>query len=274
MEGIMEHISEDGSFTDGFAPAVIEALGEGYVENDERGRCKHLDDIKSVTALAKTAIDTRRANAKLSESEFRRPDDNATDEVKTAYTKRLKTELGASDKLEDYMFGKPENFPEDMTWDEENAKKWAQYFLDKGYPVSMVKELTKDMHAETVEGHNAKKAAAKIKLAADIKGITDAHQEPARLEMGRLVCKYIELFLSDEVKEKTKGMYEDAANIEEWNKRGVSPQQWLHMATVAKVTQSSGPLPPGTPSGTPSEDQADKDFVNKVNALSPALQSK
>ena len=61
-EQIMEHIGEDGVFTGEFAKTTIAELGEGYQDS------KSLDDVHNISALAKIAIDSRRANTKLTEA--------------------------------------------------------------------------------------------------------------------------------------------------------------------------------------------------------------
>jgi len=278
-EQIMEHIGEDGTFTDEFAKTVIAELGEGYVETQERGRCKTLDDIHDIKALAKSAIDSRRAHAKLSESEFRRPEDTATDEDKVAYKKRLRTELGATGKLEDYLIEKPLNFPEGLPWNEEDAKTWAQFFCDEGYSVEMKNKLVAAMEKETVEAYNKLQQTKKEAFDIAVKEITDKHQPPAIIEMGRLAFRYLDTWGSDEAKEiigadeetGRKSMNEMPENFEEWNKRGVPPVQVEHMARVAKDMQSGTNKVGDVKVGNL---DADADFVAKCSEKSPALQPK
>jgi len=265
-EQIMEHIGEDGAFTDGFAKATISHLGEGYQDS------KSLDDVHNIGALAKIAIDSRRANTKLTEAAataIQRPGETATDEEKTTYKKMLRTELGATGKIEDYSFGKPLNLPEGLPWNEEGAKKWAQYFCDKGVPVEMARELVAAVHAETIETFNKNQQTNKEDFDKAVKEITDKNQPDAIKEMGRLAFKYLDTWGSNEAKEAIKGMYEMPENFEEWNKRGVPPAQIEHMARVAKGMQS-GTTKVGDKTGGKMD--ADANFVAMVNAKSPALQ--
>lgn len=265
-EQIMEHIGEDGAFADGFAKATKAHLGEGYQES------KSLDDVHNIGALAKIAIDSRRANTKLTEAAkttIQRPGETATDEEKAAHKKLLRTELGASVKVEDYNFGKPLNLPEGLPWNEEGAKKWAQYLCDKGVPVEMARELVAAVHAETIENFNKLQVTNKESFDAAVKVITDKNQPDAIKEMGRLAFKYLDTWGSDEAKEAIKGMFEMPENFEEWNKRGVPPAQLAHMAKVAKDMQSGTTKAGDT---TKTKTDADADFVAKVNEKSPALQ--
>ncbi len=269
-EQIMEHIGEDGAFTDGFAKTTIAELGEGYQDS------KSLDDVHNIGALAKIAIDSRRANTKLNEAAataIQRPGENATDEEKAAHKKLLRTELGASTKVEDYAFGKPLNLPEGLPWNEEGAKKWAQYLCDKGVPVEMARELVSAVHAETIETFNKLQQTNKEDFDKAVKEITDKNQPDVIKEMGRLAFKYLDTWGSDEAKETIKGMYEMPENFEEWNKRGVPPAQIEHMARVAKGMQA-GTTKTGdtTKTKTDADADADADFVAKVNEKSPALQ--
>lgn len=271
-EQIMEHIGEDGAFAEGFAKTTIAELGEGYVETQESGRCKILDDVHDIKALAKIAIDSRRKSNELDEAAktaIKRPGENATDEEKSAHKKLLRTELGATGKVEDYSFGKPLNLPEGLPWNEEGAKKWAQYFCDKGWPVEMAREMVAAVHAEAIETFNKLQTTSKESFDAAVKVITDKNQPDAIKEMGRLAFKYLDTWGSDKAKEAIKGMFEMPENFEEWNKRGVPPAQVEHMAKVAKDMQS-GKNKGGDEKGGKLD--ADAEFVAKVNEKSPALQ--
>ena len=265
-EQIMEHIGEDGAFAEGFAKTTIAELGEGYQDS------KSLDDVHNIGALAKIAIDSRRANTKLPAAEtttIQRPGETATDEEKAAHKKMLRTELGATGKVEDYAFGKPLDLPEGLPWNEDGAKKWAQYFCDKGVPVEMARELVSAVHAETIETFNKLQVTNKESFDAAVKDITDKNQPDAIKEMGRLAFKYLDTWGSDKAKEAIKGMYEMPENFEEWNKRGVPPIQVEHMANVAKGMQA-GTNKVGDKTGANTD--ADANFVAMVNAKSPALQ--
>lgn len=265
-EQIMEHIGEDGAFTEGFAKTTIAELGEGYQDS------KSLDDVHNIGALAKIAIDSRRANTKLTEAAktaIQRPGETATDEEKAAHKKLLRTELGASTKIEDYAFGKPLNLPEGLPWNEDSAKKWAQYFCDKGWPVEMAREIVSAIHTEAIETFNKLQGTNKETFDAAVKVITDKNQPDAIKEMGRLAFKYLDTWGSDKAKEAIKGMFEMPENFEEWNKRGIPPTQVEHMAKVAKGMQS-GTTKAGDKTGGKTD--ADADFVAKVNEKSPALQ--
>lgn len=271
-EQIMEHIGEDGAFAEGFAKTVIAELGEGYIETQERGRCKGLDDIHNITALAKSAIDSRRANTKLTEAAktaIQRPGENATDEEKSAHKKLLRTELGASAKVEDYALDKPLNLPEGLPWNEEGAKKWAEFFCKNNIPVEIAREIVAAFHTEAIETFNKLQQTNKESFDAAVKVITDKKQPDAIKEMGRLAFKYLDTWGSDEAKEAIKGMYEMPENFEEWNKRGIPPAQVEHMAKVAKDMQS-GTTKVGDKTGAKTD--ADAEFVAKVNEKSPALQ--
>jgi hypothetical protein len=265
-EQIMEHIGEDGAFTDGFAKATITHLGEGYQDS------KSLDDVHNIGALAKIAIDSRRANTKLTEAAataIQRPGENATDEEKAAHKKLLRNELGASAKVEDYNFGKPLNLPEGLPWNEEGAKKWAEFFSKNSIPVEIAREIVTAVHTEAIETFNKLQVTNKESFDATVKVITDKNQPDAIKEMGRLAFKYLDTWGSDEAKEAIKGMFEMPENFEEWSKRGIPPAQVAHMAKVAKGMQS-GTTKAGDKTGA--KPDADADFVAMVNAKSPALQ--
>ena len=271
-EQIMEHIGEDGVFAEGFAKTTIAELGEGYVETQERGRCKILDDVHDIKSLAKVAIDSRRKSNELDEAAktaIKRPGENATDEEKAAHKKLLRTELGASTKVEDYAFGKPLNLPEGLPWNEEGAKKWAQYFCDEGWPVEMAREIVSAIHTEAIETFNKLQGTNKETFDTAVNVITDKSQPDAIKEMGRLAFKYLDTWGSDEAKEAIKGMFEMPENFEEWNKRGIPPAQVEHMAKVAKDMQSGKTKFGDT---TKTKTDADAEFVAKVNEKSPALQ--
>ena len=265
-EQIMEHIGEDGAFTDGFAKATKAHLGDGYQDS------KSLDDVHNIGALAKIAIDSRRANTKLTEAAataIQRPGETASDEDKSTFKKLLRTELFAGAKVEDYNFGKPLNLPEGLPWNEDGAKKWAEYFCKNNIPVEIAREIVTAVHAETIETFNKLQVTNKETFDTAVKVITDKNQPDAIKEMGRLAFKYLDTWGSDEAKETVKGMFEMPENFEEWNKRGIPPAQVAHMAKVAKDMQSGKNKSRDEKGG---KLDADAEFVAKVNEKSPALQ--
>ncbi len=293
METVMDHIGADGVFTEGFSKAITTELGEGYVETQDKGRCKILDDVTDVKALAKVAIDSRRQSVELSEQVKKglsKPADTASDEDKSAYKKMIRTESGASEDVSAYVFAKPDNLPEGMPYSEEAAKKWAQVFCDLGVPVEAAQAIIAATYEQevakfktAVTDKQQKESDERKAYDKDVTDIREKHQPDDIKVMGRQVVKFIGEEGGDDVTVdgatkkglKTmvteKGMFNTPDDFGKWKEIGVSPSDFLFFARMGKI-MSAGVQRETSPGVPMSKERAAAIAHNKVNANSPDLQ--
>lgn len=280
-ETIMDQIGADGTFTEGFAGAIKTALGDGYADS------KYFDDIHDLTALAKRGIDTRAKNTELSEqlkNPIRKPDETASDGDKAAFQRGLQVELGAGDSADKYMFGKPEDLPEGLPYNEESARLWAEFFNSKGVPVETARDIVKAVWDQAIAGHNAKMQAEKAKFDTDVTEIREKNQPDELKVLGRQAVDFVNAYGSADTSTdgqvikglqtlvKEANLYESPDDFEKWLSVGIDPGQWTLMAKIAKDMQAgSQHMGDGVPGGNTEEKQA-ANFVNAVSAKSPGMQ--
>lgn len=289
-ETIMDQIGADGAFTDGFSGAIKTALGGEYAES------KYFDDIPDVTALAKRGIDTKVKNTELSEqlkNAIARPGEMASDDDKAAFNRGLQVELGAGKTAEEYMFGKPENLPEGLPYNEESAKVWAEFFNSKAVPVETARDIVKAVWDQAIAGHNAKMQAEKAKFDTAVTEIRGKNQPEELKVMGRQVVDFVNAYGSADTpvkdasgqevpSQKIKGLqslvkeanlYETPDDFEKWLTVGIDPSQWTLMSRIGKDMQAgSQRAGAGGAGGATSEAKSQAALQNAVCAQTPEQQ--
>lgn len=311
MDAITDHMGPDGVVTEGFAGAMKEriiaehAAKTGGTVEEARvlyGDTKFLDDITSITGLAKTGIDSRRANTALTEAAktaINRPGENATDQEKADYRKTLNTECGATGNLADYKYGTPPDLPKGLQWNEQGAKELAEFCCERGVPVDVYEAMFKMTCDNSYAAHNAAVQGQETIFTAAAKELTDKNQPDALIEMGRRAFAYINtpgwcseaaieavtrplsdekdaagnLKLGPDGQPARKGSMNDIpGDLAEWNRRGVPPSQVLHMAIVAAEMESGRTKTGSGTGGETPEKEAENKFVDGCNAKSPGMQ--
>lgn len=276
---IEEHIGEGGLFTEGFAGEMKTALGKGYEET------KFFDDAKDLSSVFKIAIDSRAKISELGEqlkATVNRPGADASDEDKAAYRKTLQKELGASDKLEDYVVGKPDNIPKGLPFNEDAPRGWAQMFMEQGIPVDVAKGIMTAIYDRTIEAHNTKLADAQKVFDTEVEEITSKHQPDDLKIMGRQVVSFINLYGSEDVvtdgvtQEGMKtmttnaGMFSTPDDFEKWKALGVNPKDFMFMAKIGRETDGGGPKG-GTPGPASQSAVAEAEAINAISGKSPGM---
>jgi hypothetical protein len=301
----MDHIGADGTFTEDFSAAMISELGDGYVESEQQSRCKVLDDIHDIKSLAKSAIDSRRANTQLTEAAKRsiqRPADDASDADRAEFRKSLLVEAGATGNIADYKVLKPTDLPEGMAFNAEGADAMAELCCAQNIPLDIYKIMVETGRQNAVAAFKQGEVGRQEKFDAAVKAVTDAYQPDTLIERGRLAYKYVEEFGLPSGSEKGKAailggptgetddtgaialdmngqpkrhkpMYDMADDFGEWQRKGVSPAMLIHMASVAEQMQSGdnkrGDVRVGSET---TEERQHREYLASINANSPDLQ--
>ncbi|MEE9365891.1 MAG: hypothetical protein V3W44_04305 [Dehalococcoidales bacterium] len=277
MESIVDHIGADGTFTDGFAGAVTAELGEGYEDT------KYPGEFQTLTALTKAGIDSRRANTKLTEAaknSIARPGEGASDEDRAAFKTTLRSELGATGKLDDYKVAKPENLPAGLPWNEEGAKGLAQFCCEQGIPVGVYETMRDAAVSNGVAAFNASEETAEkdANTAFDtaVKALTDTKTGPELIEMGTLARKAIEGYnLPGKDKEHAQAVMAATsaapADLKVWREQGVSPTSFAYLAAIGKdMVAGTTKRGDGSAGG---DGDGQKNFVDHCSSQSPSLQN-
>jgi hypothetical protein len=268
MQGLHEHIGDDGAISDGFVAAIKTELGDDYAGT------KYFDDFKDIVSLAKAGCDTRRKNTELTQNAagaITKPPDNATDEQKAAYMQSLRTELGASSDAAAYQFEPPTDLPEGMAHDPDGETKWAEIFRDAGIATESARQIVAKLRQGAKEVFLARQRAEDDAHAAAVKVLTDANTPDQLAVMGRGAALYLAKFGNQSNQEQVAALNAAPADFAAWRKAGFSPSQVKHMAGVADKMKAGVTLDGGAGPKTPDAEQAERDFVNACNAKSPGM---
>lgn len=275
-----ELVGSDGTFADGFGDAIKTALGDDYAET------KFFEDVPSLTTLAQRSIDSKRKITEQAEqikgyaNAVVPPGSNATDEQKAAYKAKIRELSGAGKTAEDYLFGKPENLPEGLAYDENHARKWAEFFHAEGVPVDTARSIVQAVMNEGVATHSAKIERQKKEFETEVGKIRASNQPDAVKEMGRHVSSFIEAYGTDDSNDngqmikglktlaKEAGVFDSPDDFDKWLSIGIEPGQFLLLSRIGKDMQA-GRARSGSATG--SGGSAEADFINTVNAGSPGL---
>lgn len=83
------------------------------------------------------------------------PPADADDATKAEFYKQL----GVPETTEGYGFAKPENMPDGMEYNEEDAKKWAEFFKENNIPADMANTIRDQYMTQMFEMHGAQAEA-------------------------------------------------------------------------------------------------------------------
>lgn len=251
MPELMEHIDSSGTLGEGFAEAAKAAAGEGFEDS------KVFDNIPDVATLVKNYGHTQRDKGKKLEGVIQKPTKDATDEQKTEYRTSLLKELGAPADAGAYELPRPDKLPGGVEFDEEAVKAMdareavaRQFFFERGWPVSMVKEGIEFMNKIQLEAIEARMAKEQQAFEADCKELDKLWTGDSKIANCRIAFKAAMVYGPDGLKNalKESKINEDVTNYEKWRSINVSPshlQTWYNVGSTtnvdATITDEGGP---------------------------------
>ena len=252
---IMEHINADtGDFADTFKDQIVGIAGEEF-----KGT-KVFDDVPNLSTLVKNYAHTKTAFGKKLEGVIQRPKEDASEEDKTAFRNGLLTELGASDKPDDYVFPEVEG----MAYHPEVAKEFQNYFVENKYPVGMANSLIEKWNETQVSLAKAQLEAQQAQHEADY---AELEKDPKwtgdkMVENGRTVFAAIMDLCEDKdlqsLLTKSK-INDDPGNHQKWTELGFDTRQrriWLRIGTAMKSA-----VPPPNEEGGPADSGNERPVV-------------
>lgn len=248
---ITEHIGEDGNFTDGFASAATEALGDNYKGS------KIFEPIKNPADLLSVYADTKTAYGKKLEGVIQKPAANATDQEKAEYSKTLLTELGTPEKPEDYEFIRPEKLPEGMEYDENTEAYFRKIFFDIGVPKSIAGALSAKFNEMQIAAYNESVTKTSQQFIEDVKSLDNDWRGDKAVLNNRQAFKAIMQFGTDDLKKTLKegNINNTLTDHVKWRALGFSPAQRRVWANIGAAMKSDEAI---TNEGTPGSSNTDQ----------------
>ena len=219
-------MGDDGKFTPEFNPGM---LGEEYKDS------KFLETTPDLVSLMKAGIDTKSALGKKLEGHIAPLGENATDDEKAAHRKSLMSGLGTSvEKVEDYGLVKPEDWPENVPFDEENTKVFADFLFGRGWPKEEVQELVSLYNKNAVTKYND----SVKQLKSDWKG-------DALIKKARTAAKAMVQFGTDELVKVVNeaGLITTPDDFKKWQDLNISAAQIRVWANIGEKMKSDSAIP-------------------------------
>jgi hypothetical protein len=249
---ITEHIGEDGSFKETFAPSVIETLGPDYKDS------KALEGITDSVGLTKAYIDTKKLVGQKLEGVIKKPGEKATEAEKAEYHKSLLKELGTPEKPEDYVFDRPEKLPDGMVYDENFETAFRQVFAEIDLPASMATALSKKFNELQTANFQAYMEQQENVFKEDVASLDKDWPGDKGSLNNRAALAALNEFGTPELKKLiADAKLSEAGNINNhalWRKSGLSPTQRRVWAAIGTRMKSPTIADQGTPE-QPASDQ-------------------
>jgi hypothetical protein len=136
---------------------------------------KTFERFKSIDDLLGTLLHQKQA---LSKGGFTRPDENAPQEVKDAFSQKMRELSGSPENSTDYDFARPEDLPEQIQWSEDVAKEAQELMFKHGASPELandVKALYAKMeqanYEQTLADYRVKEEAYFKEMGEQAKGI-------------------------------------------------------------------------------------------------------
>jgi hypothetical protein len=248
---VMDFVDESGKFTDGFKDQI------GSIAGDEFKGTKMLDDIHDVPSVIKSFLHTKRDYGKKLEGVITKPGEGASDEDRANYRTALLKELGTPESADDYEFPKTEE-GSGLTFNENLAKMWREFFHSKGWPVDMVKDAAEFMYKSQAAMIADRRKEQQDALEKDMASFKKDFRGDNLVKAGRIAHNAIMTYATDDLKNllRENKVYDSAGDLELWHKTGFTPTQlriWEKIGNDMKVSEAPSDEG-GKGSGSPESD--------------------
>jgi len=252
MNELLQHIGEDGSFSESFIGAARTIAGEGFEES------KVFDDVHDVDTLTKNYAHAQKKLGERAENVINKPGENASEEDIAAYHQSLLQELGPAEKPEDYEFN-TEGLPEGFNYSKELENHWREFFHSNKWPVSMVNQVAEKMKEISLQQFQSNKEAQERIFKESCVAFDKDFKGDSAVEDNRLAFQAIKDFGTDELIKvlQEAGVYDDPTNHDKWQKAGFTPDQRRVWINIARATKRQTNIP------NEGSDQ-NKNNINKV----------
>lgn len=191
-------VDANGSFTEHFAKALPDMLGDAYYNDPETKQqpTKMFENVKDLKTMAVNYANSQRAISKKTEGMIKLPGENAAAEEVAAYRKAI----GVPDNPQDYKLGVPDG--DDKAGFEAISQIVAKAGVEANIPAAAMSKIW-----DSVTGELAKQTAALEKAGLDM---MQAEEEALKAELGTKYDSFVQS--GDAALAKFKGG-QDAAKL-------------------------------------------------------------
>jgi hypothetical protein len=254
----MTLLDDQGNFTDGFHEALPGILEVDEVTSDV------YKNTGNIEGLLKSHHNLEKKIGEKPEGIIA-PGENATDEEKSEYNRKLLGALGLAETPAEFDFAQGE-MPEGLRMGEAEENQWREFFHKQNFPKPLVNALMKQynemkqgMVTQMQERIEAEDKAAWEKLTANYSG-------DKLTELGRNAVHFLRAFGSEQAAKELDGakIHDAPGDRERWKSVGLAPHE-VEMYGRAGEKMRAGKFVPNEGKGDEPKDEVAEAGKNRYN---------